>query len=124
MNLFDSDVLIEYLRGNPAARPLVEDAVRSGRAACSVVTRFELLAGMRSGERGAVRALLEAMVNLDITEAVAGRAGEWARTYRHSHAGIGALDYLIAATAEIEGADLLTLNVRHFPMYPDLAPAF
>jgi len=124
MNFFDSDVLIEYLRGNPAARPLVEDTVRSGRAACSVVTRFELLAVMRSGERGAVRALLEAMVSLDITEAVAGRAGEWARTYRHSHTGIGALDYLIAATAEIEGADLLTLNVRHFPMYPDLAPAF
>ena len=124
MNLFDSDVLIEYLRGNPASRPLVEDAIRSGVAACSVVTRFELLAGMRSGERGAVRALLEAMTNLDITEAVAGRAGEWARTYRPSHSGIGALDYLIAATAEIEGADLLTRNVRHFPMYPDLAAAF
>ncbi len=124
MKLFDTDVLIEYLRGNPAARAPVEVAVRSSRAACSVVTRFELLAGMRSGERRAVRALLDAMVGFDVTEEIAGRAGEWARTYRKSHTHIGALDYLIAATAEIEGADLVTLNVRHFPMYPELSPAF
>lgn len=29
--------------------------------------------------------------------------------------------YPIAASAEIEGADLMTL--RHFPMFPDLSPA-
>ncbi|MEX2250647.1 MAG: VapC toxin family PIN domain ribonuclease, partial [Acidimicrobiia bacterium] len=27
------------------------------------------------------------------------------------------------ATAEVEGADLLTRNVRHFPMFPGLPPA-
>jgi predicted nucleic acid-binding protein len=79
---------------------------------------------MRSGERHAVRALLDAMDNLAVSEEIAGRAGEWARTYRRSHSHIGAIDYLIAATAEIEGGDLLTLNVRHYPMYPDLSPAF
>ena len=124
MKLFDTDVLIEYLRGSLASQPLVESAVRADQAACSVLTRFELLAGMRPGERHAVRALLDAMNNLEVTEEIAGRAGEWARTFRRSHSHIGAIDYLIAATAEIEGSDLLTLNIRHFPMYPDLSPAF
>jgi predicted nucleic acid-binding protein len=89
-----------------------------------VVTRFELLAGMRSGERHAVRSLLDALTTLDVTQEIADRAGEWARTYRQSHTHIGPVDYLIAATAQIEGANLATLNVRHYPMYPDLSSAF
>ena len=124
MKLFDSDVLIEYLRDNPAAADLLVPAVRAEEAACSVLARFELLAGMRSAERHATHALLDAMINLPVSETVASRAGEMARSYRRSHAHISAVDYLIAATAEQEGADLLTLNVRHFPMFDDLEPAF
>lgn len=123
MKLFDTDVLIEHLRGNETARFLLDHALRHGDAACSVLTSFELLASMRSGERHAVRALLEAMDAVPVSPPVAARAGEWARTYRRSHAHIGAIDYLIAATAEIEGADLLTRNVRHYPMFSDLEPA-
>lgn len=52
------------------------------------------------------------------------RDGELMRTYRRSHVGVGTADYLIAATAEVHGAELATLNVRHFPMFPDLRPPF
>lgn len=34
------------------------------------------------------------------------------------------VDYLIAATAIVVDADLLTTNVRHFPMFPDLQPPY
>jgi predicted nucleic acid-binding protein len=37
------------------------------------------------------------------------------RDYGHSH-GTGLADALIAATAEREGAMLVTLNTAHFPM--------
>jgi len=121
--LFDTDVLIEHLKGNPAARRLLEEAVRSGRAACSVLTRFELLAGMRSSERHLVRSLLACLRTLPVTAEIADQAGEWARKYRRSHSQVGAIDYLIAATAQAAGADLLTLNVGHFPMFPALRPA-
>jgi predicted nucleic acid-binding protein len=30
---------------------------------------------------------------------------------------------VIAATAEVHGADLLTQNVKHFPMFSELEPA-
>ncbi|MGH2829784.1 MAG: hypothetical protein ACRDJM_04815 [Actinomycetota bacterium] len=43
---------------------------------------------------------------------------------RRSHSGIDAIDYLIAGTAEITSAQLLTLNVKHFPMLSGLRPAF
>ena len=122
MKLLDTDVLIEHLRGNDVARSVVADTARKGEAACSVLTRFELLAGMRSDERHEIRSLLDVLPTLDVTEEISTRACEWARVYRRSHSSISAIDYLIAATAEIEGADLLTRNVRHFPMFPDLKP--
>jgi hypothetical protein len=78
---------------------------------------------MRPHERSDIRSLLDSLVNLDASVDIATRAGEWARTYRRSHEGVSPIDYLIAATAEIHGADLLTQNVKHFPMFPDLEPA-
>ena len=32
------------------------------------------------------------------------------------------VDHAIAATAILAGAELLTCNVRHFPMFPGLRP--
>ncbi|HUG09015.1 MAG TPA: type II toxin-antitoxin system VapC family toxin [Acidimicrobiia bacterium] len=123
MKLFDTDVLIEHLKGNQAATTLLLEASDTGQAACSVLTRFELLAGMPSNERSEIRGLLASMNNIEASVDVATRAGEWARTYRRSHEGISPIDYLIAATAEVHGADLLTQNVKHFPMFPELEPA-
>jgi hypothetical protein len=123
VKLFDTDVLIEHLKGNRQATNLLLEASSVGQAACSVLTRFELLAGMRSNERSQIRQLLDSLTNLETSVDVATRAGEWARTYRRSHEGISSIDYLIAATAEIHGADLLTRNAKHFPMFPQLEPA-
>lgn len=123
MKLFDTDVLVEHLKGNQAATTLLLQASAIGQAACSVLTRFELLAGMRSNERSEIRGLLDSLNNIEASVDIATRAGEWARTYRRSHEGISVIDYLVAATAEIHGADLLTQNVKHFPMFPELAPA-
>lgn len=123
MKLFDTDVLIEHLRGNERATALLLDASSRGDAACSVMTRFELLAGMRSDERSRIRQLLDSLTSLEVSPEVANRAGEWARQFRKSHEGISSIDYIVAATAELHGADLLTRNVKHFPMYGDLEPA-
>ena len=61
---------------------------------------------------------------MPVDAAVSRTAGELARRYRESHSGIGDADYLIAATAVVVGADLLTTNVRHFPMILGLASAY
>ena len=79
---------------------------------------------MRSAERAAVARLFAALRLEPVTDTIARRAGEHLRTHRRSHAGIDVVDYVIAATAEIVGAELLTLNVKHFPMVRGLEPAF
>jgi predicted nucleic acid-binding protein len=61
---------------------------------------------------------------IPVIEAVATRAAELGRTWRRGHSGIGAADLSVAATAELTGATLLTLNVKHFPMIEGLETAY
>jgi hypothetical protein len=42
----------------------------------------------------------------------------------YSHQGIEVVDLLLAAASERFGSALLTRNVKHFPMFPGLQPAF
>jgi predicted nucleic acid-binding protein len=121
--LLDSSVLIEHLRGNRAATATLVSVKRSGRL-ISAMSRVEIEGGMRSGEEAAIAALLDALTVVPVSNAIARRAGELLRTYRRSHSGIDLVDYVIAATAQLYDAPLLTLNVRHFPMFKDLKPAF
>ena len=56
---------------------------------------------------------------LDVTHEIGVKSGEYLKKYRPSH-GVGAIDALIAATAEIHGLELATLNLKHFPMFKNL----
>ncbi len=124
MIVVDSDVLIAHLRGVHAAREWLLAARAREPLVVSVVTVAEITGGMRTSERREVWALLNAMRAAPVTDPVARRAGEFMREYRTSHSGIGLADYLIAATAQTLGAQLATLNVRHFPMFAGLRPPF
>lgn len=122
--LVDSDVLIAHLRGLRAARNWLIGARNKGPLAISVVSIAELAGGMRSDERREVWQLLSSFRAEPATEIIARRAGEMMRRYRRSHTGIGLGDYLIAATADVKGLQLATLNVRHFPMFKNLRQPF
>lgn len=124
MIVVDTDILIAHLRGSEPARSWLSKRRLAGPLSVSVVSIAELTGGMRSTERREVWRLLSILRAEPVTEPVGRRAGELMRGYRSSHHGIGIADYLIAATAELRGAELATLNVRHFPMFPDLAPPF
>lgn len=120
----DTSVLIDYLRGHPDAVHVLEQAVRGGQLHASEITRLEVLAGMRAGEEGATRALLDTLIWHPVGTEVAERAGELGREWLPSHAGIDGADLAIAATVRMLDAGLLTRNVRHFPMFPDLRPPY
>ena len=122
--LVDSDVLIAHLRGVDAAREWLIDTRKTEPLAISVISIAELVGGMRSVERREVWRLLASFRAEPASEIIARRAGEMMRRYRRSHTGIGLGDYLIAATADVKGLQLATLNVRHFPMFKALQPPF
>jgi predicted nucleic acid-binding protein len=115
VKLLDTTVAVDHLRD------LVE---REETLAASEVVRFELVAGVRDDELPALEQFFSALSWVAIGEDVARTAGELARKHRRANSGIDDADYLIAATALLLEADLLTTNVRHFPMLADLAPPY
>jgi predicted nucleic acid-binding protein len=68
--------------------------------------------------------LLNSLSRIPVSERIAWRAADLALAHRASNPGIGLGDYLVVATAQVEGFELATLNVRHFPMFPGLSPPF
>ena len=123
--LLDTSVVIDHLRGDPRAVELLKESARSGQELWSVtVVRAEVRAGLRRGEEGATDTLLQALRWQAVTVEIADRAGDLARRYLKSHPGVDTVDYIIAAATEALDARLLTLNARHFPMFPDLEPAY
>ncbi len=120
--LLDTSVLIDYLRGRPDAVNLVHSLTELPTS--SEVCRVELLQGLRANEEQDAAELIAAIDWIPVVEPVAARAGELGRRWRRSHSGIGVADLIIAASAELTDATLLTLNVKHFPMIDGLRTAY
>lgn len=121
----DTSVLVDHLRNRREASERLDKAAEVGIALCaSVVTKVELLWGMRAPEKRSVRSLIDALTWLPVTDEIAERAGRLARRYRASHSNVDLADYVIGATALASGADLWTRNVKHFPMFEDLQPPY
>ncbi len=119
--LVDTSVLVDYLRGVEPARELLRPAFeRDQIVAASVLTRIELSIGMRARERRATDALVAALHWLAVDSEVGRQADALARRYARSHSGIDAVDYCVAASALVNGLELWTLNVGHFPMFQGL----
>jgi predicted nucleic acid-binding protein len=78
---------------------------------------------MRTHERRDTQRLLSLVAWAPIDEGVSTTAGEFGRRFRRSHA-LADPDLLVAATAERLGLPLATRNVRDYPMFPGLEPAY
>ena len=114
--LFDTDVLIEVLRGNEEITAHVENLFRQhARLAYTPVTEAEIFRGVRSNEKNKVETTLSSLECLDINKAAGRRAGEYLRSYSKSH-GVQVADALVAAAAFFYKFSLCTLNWKHYPM--------
>ncbi|MBP6507435.1 MAG: type II toxin-antitoxin system VapC family toxin [Opitutaceae bacterium] len=106
--VFDSDVLIDYLQGVPAAR---DELARYRQPLHSIISFMELLAGARTEEeRRAAETLLGSLGRVELTDTVARRAVELRQTMR-----LKLPDAILLASAEVEGCILVTRNTRDFP---------
>ncbi len=122
--LVDTNVLIDAFRRHDGARRALREARSSGELWSPVTTRIELLGGLLPGEEARVTRLLAIMSWQPITAEIADIAAAYTRRYRAAYSGIDMADYVMAATADVLNARLLTRNVRHFPMFPDLEAAY
>jgi predicted nucleic acid-binding protein len=114
--LIDTDVLIDYLRDEPDAIAYLEGLTEP--AMVSAITVAELYAGVREGdERERLERFLLAFEVVAVDDEVAARGGLIRRDYGRSH-GTGLADALIAASAELRGATLVTLNRKRVGLTP------
>lgn len=112
--LVDTDVLINFLRGRESAREFLASAIGEADLCCSAVTVAEIHAGMKEHERERTEELLDSLMVVEVTRAVAEKAGAYKRTSRSQ--GLALDDCLIAATAFVKQAVLATGNDKHYPM--------
>ncbi|MDT8439951.1 MAG: type II toxin-antitoxin system VapC family toxin [Wenzhouxiangellaceae bacterium] len=119
--LVDTDVLIDFLRGYGPAVEWLRQA--RNRPLVSVITVAELRAGMRAGEESALESLFGALLVLPVDERIARQAGDLRRQFGPRH-GTGLADALIAATAIVNQARLVSLNVRHYPMIDEVVQPY
>jgi hypothetical protein len=120
--LLDTDILVDFLRGHDHAVTFV--TANSDRIVLSTVVVAELYSGVKGD---AEKAVLDSFVALfpvaAVTAEIARAGGLHRRDYDKTH-GVGLADAILAATAEAEGAELATLNVKHYPMVKGLRPAY
>jgi predicted nucleic acid-binding protein len=113
--LIDSDIAIDYLRGDQVAQPLVNRLWQEGQAMLSVLSVFELTAGMRDKEKTATMNFIAACSLVDASAEISVKGGELYRKYRSKGITLAPIDCLIAATALVKGYKVATRNVKHYP---------
>jgi predicted nucleic acid-binding protein len=120
--LLDTDILVDFLRGHKKAVAFVNTC--SARIILSSIVVAELYAGVKGKAEQAALADFVSLFRVIPVSAEIARAGALhKRDYGKSH-GVGLADAILAATAESEGAELKTLNRKHYPMLKGLRPAY
>ena len=114
--LLDTTVLIDALRGRPAAGR-VAGLRRAGTEpwACAISVE-EIWRGLRPGEEPSARRLFNGLRIAPLGAAEGMRAGGWRRLYAARGITLHQADCLVAAAAAGIGAALATANVDDFPM--------
>jgi predicted nucleic acid-binding protein len=120
--LLDTDILVDFFRGQSKAVAFVNG--QAARIVLSSIVVSELYAGVKGEEE---QKTLDDFISLfrvvAVDNEIAKAGGLYKREYGKSH-GVGLADAILAATAEAEGAELKTLNTKHYPMLKDLKPAY
>jgi predicted nucleic acid-binding protein len=112
MALFDTDVLIDHLRGNPGARQLLLSFQEEVNY-CSVITTGEILFGMREEEKERTMALLNSLNELAVDKDIV-RLAHDIKEKAKGHQ-LELYDCIIAATALTFDQVLVTRNAKHYP---------
>lgn len=114
--LLDSTVLIDALRGRPAAVRLAGLRRRGVEPWVCAISVEEIWRGLRPGEDAAARRLFNALRLAPLGVAEGMQAGIWRRAFAERGVTLHQADCLIAAAADGIGASLATSNVDDFPM--------
>ncbi len=113
--MIDTDIAIDYLRGMSYAKDLILPLWKTNTAYLSILTVYELHAGMREDEKDDTENFIGACTVEPITIEIAKKGGEIYRHYRRQGITLTSNDCLINATAVVKGHKIATKNKAHYP---------
>jgi predicted nucleic acid-binding protein len=115
--LFDTDVLIAYLRGYQQAVDLLKALAAQGfDFFISPITIIEIQVGVRDTEREKTHEFLDIFEVCAVDRPIADLAGSFLKKYRKKGITLGLADVIIAGTAITQRITLVTYNTNHYPM--------
>ena len=112
--LLDSDIIIDHLRGFKYLEDLTSNSSRN-TSLISAVSIAEIYSILYFNEIERIEKLISTFKVLDIDSVIAKLAGKYRMIFYKSH-NLLIPDALIAASAKISNAILVTKNIKHFPM--------
>jgi len=112
--VLDTDVLINFLRGNEEARDFLQSVLDESVLCCSAITVAELYAGMRPPEAARTSELVDGLNVIDCDRPIAEKAGFYKASTKNQQLDLD--DCIIAATAAVNNGALATGNGKHYPM--------
>jgi predicted nucleic acid-binding protein len=110
--LLDTDYVIDFLRGKSSA---IIPLLRENTAFLSILSVYELYAGMRKGEEQATDDFIQACRIEPVTMEIAKKAGVSRFKYRQKGVTLSIVDCIIAETARSHHHHLATNNKKHYP---------
>lgn len=115
--LFDTDVVIHLLRQSGETMQQFQ-ALRQQSSIffVSPVVIAEIYAGAFKKEFEAIEVFFSLCQFAPISAEIAKQAGLYAMQYKKAFHKISLEDYLLAATAKVNGYTLWTCNIKHVPM--------
>ena len=116
LRVLDSTVLIDFLRGRPAVGRLALVRSSGDVPATTAINVEEVVRGLRPAEVRAAETLFRGLVVLSVDAVAAWQAGAWRRDFAGHGVALFQADCLVAATAFVNRATLVTGNPKDFPM--------
>ena len=115
--LLDTTVLIDFLRGRQVIVELLERLAKEGHelGVCAV-NIAELYSGLSPEERRKADRLIDNLRYFDIDREAAKLAGSYRYAFARQGRPLSTADTLVAAAAVMNGAILITANVKDYPM--------
>ena len=116
MYLLDTDILIWVLRGKKEIIDKVLNLKDKSALSISVVSVAEIYKNIFPAELTATEDYLQQHIIFEVDWKIAKIAGLYWQQYTKKLKNLSLMDCLIAGTANINNATLVSLNIKHFPM--------
>lgn len=116
MYILDTDIIIWILRKDKRIIASLERIIGKGDVAVSTITVGEIYKHVFPSEISSTEALFDTHDVIAVSREIAKEAGYYWQQFHKRITTLSLSDCMIAATAKMYNATLITLNSKHFPM--------